>query len=99
MLRFAEDVTLLLEDTFNAINQILVEEIKLKINKILVCIKKEQTRQKCIKIDQENLEEIKSRIAHAKMGYISNQKLLCSSSLENRKMLLKTYVWMWYMDN
>ena len=76
----------------NGINQILIEEINLKINKnktkVLVCTKKEQTRQECIKIDQENLEgvkefrylgskiswdgrsenEIKSRIAQAKMG-------------------------------
>ena len=37
----------------------------------------------------------KLRIAQAKMKFNSKQKLLCSSSisLENRKMLLKTYVW------
>ena len=83
--------------------------------KVLVCKKerkKEQTRQECLKINQENLEgvkefrylgskitwdersenEIKSRIAQAKMGFNSKQKLLCSSSisLENRNMLLKT---------
>ena len=44
--------------------------------------------------DGRNENEIKSRIAQAKMGFNSKQKLLCSSSisLENRKMLLKTYV-------
>ena len=125
MLRFADDIALLgsnkkeLEDALNGINQILIEEIKMKINKnktkVLVCTKKEQTRQECIKINQENLEgvkefrylgskitwdgrsenEIKSRIAQAKMGFNSKQKLLCSSSisLANRKLLLKTYVW------
>ena len=43
----------------NGINQILIFEIKIKINKnktkVLVCTKKEQTRQECIKINQENL--------------------------------------------
>ena len=89
----------------------------MKINqnktKVLGCTKKEQARQECIKIDQENLEgvkkfrylgskitrdkksqkEIKSWIAQVKMGINSKQKLLCSSliSLENRKILLKTY--------
>ena len=37
-----------LEDTLNGINEILIEEIKMKINKnktmVLVCTKKEQTR-------------------------------------------------------
>ena len=91
----------------------------MKINKsktkVLVCTKKEQTRQGFIKINHENLDgvkefrylgskviwggrsenEIKSRIAQAKMGFNLKQKLLCSSSisLENRKMLLKTYIW------
>ena len=103
----------------NGINQILREDIKMKINKnktkVLVSTKKEQTRQECIKINQENLEgvkefrypgskitwdgrskkEMKSKIAQAKMGFNSKQNLLCSPSisLENRKMLLKTYVW------
>ena len=44
-------------------NIILIEEIKLKISnnktKVLVCTKKEQTRQECIKINQENFEEVK----------------------------------------
>ena len=52
-----------LKDVLNGINQILIEEIKMKINKkkteVLVCAKKKQTRQECIKIDQENLEEVK----------------------------------------
>ena len=47
----------------NPISRILIEEIKMKINKnktkVLVCTKKEQTRQECIKIDQENLEGVK----------------------------------------
>ena len=45
--------------------------------------------------DGRSKKEIKSRIAEAKMGFNSNQKLLCSSSisLENRKMLLETHVW------
>ena len=90
-------------------------KINKKQTKVLVCTKKEQTRQECIKINQENLEgvkefrylgskitwdgrsqiEINSRIAQAKMGFNSKQNLLCSPSisLENRKMLLKTYVW------
>ena len=38
-------------------------EMKIKINKsktkVLVCTKKEQTRQECIKLDQENLEGVK----------------------------------------
>ena len=65
MLRFADDIALLgsnkreLEDALNGINQIRIEEIKIKINKnktkVLVCRKKEQTRQECIKINQENL--------------------------------------------
>ena len=69
MLRFSDDIALLgsnkieLEDALNGINQILIEEIKMKINKnktkVLVCTKKEQTRQECIKINQENLEGVK----------------------------------------
>ena len=69
MLRFADDIALLgsnkkeLEDALNGINQILIEETKMKINKnktkVLVCTKKEQKRQECIKIDQENLEGAK----------------------------------------
>ena len=69
MLRFADCIALLgsnkkeLEDALNGINQILIEEIKMKINKsktkVLVCTKKEQTKQECIKIDQENLEGVK----------------------------------------
>ena len=63
MLRFADDIALLgnnkieLEDALNGINKILIEEIKMKINKnktkVLVCTKKEQTRQESIKINQE----------------------------------------------
>ena len=47
-----------------------------------------------IRWDGRSQKEIKSKIAQAKMGFNSKQKLLCSSSiiLENRKMLLKTYV-------
>ena len=66
---FADDIVLLgcnkkeLEDALKVINQILIDEIKMKINKsktkVLVCRKKEQTRQECIKIDQENLEGVK----------------------------------------
>ena len=66
MLRFADDIALLgsnkneLEDALNGINQIPIEETKMKINKIktkvLVCTMKEQTRQECIRIDPENLE-------------------------------------------
>ena len=51
MLRFADDIALRgsnkkeLEDVLNGINQILIEEIKMKINKnetkVLVCTKKE----------------------------------------------------------
>ena len=43
--------------------------------------------------DGRSQNEIKSRIAQAKIGFNSKQKLLCSSSitLENGKMLLKTY--------
>ena len=65
MLRFADDIALLgsnkieLEDTLNGINKILIEDIKMKINKnktkVLVCTKKEQTRQESIKINQEKL--------------------------------------------
>ena len=45
--------------------------------------------------DGRSQKEIKSRIVQAKMGFNSKQKLLCSSSisLENREMLLKTFVW------
>ena len=67
MLWFADDIAFLgsnkkeLEDALNGINQI--EEMKMKINKnktkALVCTKKEQTRQECIKIDQEILEGVK----------------------------------------
>ena len=69
MLRFADDIALLgnnkieLEEALNGINQILIEEIKMKINKnktkVLVCTKKEQTRQESIKINQENLDGVK----------------------------------------
>ena len=61
MLRFADDTFLLgsnkkeLEDPLNGMNQILIEEFKMKINKNktkgLVCTKKEKTRQECIKIN------------------------------------------------
>ena len=69
MLRFTDDIALLgsnkieLEDALNGIDQILIKEINMKINKnktkVLVCRKKEQTRQECIKINQENQEGVK----------------------------------------
>ena len=34
-------------------------KINKSISKVLVCTKKEQTRQECIKIDQENLDGVK----------------------------------------
>ena len=67
MLRFADDIVLLgsnkkeLEDALNGINQILIEEIKINKNKtkVLVCRKKDQTRQEFIKINHENVEGVK----------------------------------------
>ena len=58
----------------NGINQILIEEIKMKINKnrtkVLVCTKKVQTRQESIKIDHENLEGVKEfRYLGSKITY------------------------------
>ena len=103
MLRFADDIALLRS------NNKELEWNQPNSNRRNQNTKKEQTRQECIKMDQENLEgdkkfrylgctitwdgrsvnEIKSKIAQAKMGFNSKRNLLCSSSisLENRKKL------------
>lgn len=68
MLVFTNDNALLgsnkeeLEDALNEINQILLDRVIMKINKnktkVLIYTKKEDRRQ-CLKISEENLEEVK----------------------------------------
>lgn len=48
-----------LEDAVKGLSQIWKWKINKSKTKVLFCIKKKQTRHECIKISEENLEEVK----------------------------------------